>query len=70
MENLVFMLKTYSGDFNFLDRLLTSYVKFNKDSIKLFMCVPKEDFKAAQIYEKYMGQGYPIFNEFILYLYI
>lgn len=55
MENFVFMLKTYSGDFIFLDRLLKSYVKFNKDAIKLFMCVPKEDFKAAQVYEKYMG---------------
>lgn len=55
MENLVFMLKTYSGDFNFLDRLLTSYAKFNKDSIKLFMCVPPEDFEGAHVYGKYRG---------------
>lgn len=40
MYNFVFMLKTYLNDWDFANRLIETYEKYNKDNIPLFIVVP------------------------------
>ena len=39
-HKLAFLLKTYSGDFNYAKRLINSFVEYNSDKIPLYVVVP------------------------------
>ena len=40
------MLKTYIGDIKFAERLILSYLKYNKDNIKLYIVVSASEIEA------------------------
>lgn len=43
MYKFAFLLKTYSGDFQYARRLINSFEKYNKDDIPLYIIVEKKD---------------------------
>lgn len=42
-DDFCFLLKSYSNDILYVDKLIESFTKFNNDSIKLYIVIPKED---------------------------
>lgn len=49
MKDLVFMLKTYKGDYIYYRQLVETFLKFNADKIPLYVVVPKEDMELFYI---------------------
>jgi len=55
-----FFLKTFRGDFNYVDRLIQSFNKHNKDNIKMYlMCSLTE----IVLFEKFESENIKIINE-------
>ena len=51
MQKLVMYCKTYSGDKNIFDKMLKSFIKYNKDNIKLIISVPNDEIEMFKAYE-------------------
>lgn len=45
MHKFVFFCKSYEGDIELVKTMVTSYLRFNKDKIPLYISVPQKDFK-------------------------
>ena len=45
MNKIVILVKTYLGDIKYVERLIRSYNKHNRDNIPLFIVAPKSDLK-------------------------
>jgi hypothetical protein len=60
MNKLVFLLKSYHGDFEYANRLVKSYLKHNPDEIPLYIVVPKED---LTLFKKLTGGTIFLINE-------
>ena len=43
MHSLGILLKSYAKDFNYAERMVESFHRFNKDDLPLFIVVPDED---------------------------
>lgn len=43
IKNLVFMLKTYRNDIEYVKRMLVGYKKYNRNDIPLYIVVPEKD---------------------------
>lgn len=50
-EKFIFMLKTYRGDLEFADRLISSYHKHNRDDIPICIVVPQLDLPLFRHFE-------------------
>jgi len=60
MHNFVFMLKSFSEDVLYVERLLKSYHSFNKDKIPLYIVVPIKD---LNIFSKFKNNSIEIIEE-------
>lgn len=49
---IAIFIKSYSADFQNVQRLLESIATFNQDSIPIYLCVPDEDFDLAEPFGK------------------
>jgi Family of unknown function (DUF6492) len=58
--NFVFLLKTYIGDIEYVDRLILSYEKYNRDNITLYIVVPKSDYEH---FKKYISDKIFLLND-------
>lgn len=43
MYKFAFLLKTYIGDFQYVQRLISSFLKYNRDNIPLYIVVEQKD---------------------------
>ena len=44
IQQFCFMIKSYSKDIKYVERLISSIIKFNLESIKTFIIIPESDF--------------------------
>lgn len=51
MYNIAILVKTFIGDIEYVDRLLRSYRKYNKDNIHLFIVAPDSELNAFERYK-------------------
>ena len=43
MDSIAFLLKTYREDYCYYRELISSFQRYNADSIRLYVVVPKDD---------------------------
>lgn len=51
MERLALLLKSYSEDFSYAERLVVSFNQYNVDELVLFIVVPESDLKSFSVFE-------------------
>lgn len=54
MHRLAILLVTYIGDIDYVERLVPSYLKYNRDNIPMYIVVPSSDIKS---FEKFVGDN-------------
>ncbi|WP_214044329.1 DUF6492 family protein [Methanomethylovorans sp.] len=53
MHKIAILLVTYIGDIKYVERLIPSYIKYNRDNIALYIVVPASDIKAFEKFKNY-----------------
>ncbi len=53
MQKLVILVKSYSGDIKYVERLLESYSKYNHDKIPLYLIIPEGEFSMFEFFLEY-----------------
>lgn len=51
MNKIAILVKTYLGDIKYVERLIRSYNKYNKDNISLYIIAPKSDLEIFKKFE-------------------
>ena len=57
MENLVFLIKSYNRHLHWTKQLIESIYKHNKDNIKIYLSVPKQDKILFKEHKKNIGKA-------------
>jgi hypothetical protein len=60
MHKISILLKTYLGDIKYVERLIDSYKKHNRDNIPLFIVVPSSDFDS---FKKFGDQNIELLSD-------
>jgi hypothetical protein len=60
MHKIVILLKSYLGDLGYVERLILSYHKHNRDNIPLYIVVPLIDIPS---FEKFKSNGITLFSD-------
>lgn len=60
MYDFCFMLKTYNKDYRYVERLIQSFRKYNKDSIHMFIVLPNKD---IQLFSVFVSENISLIEE-------
>ena len=63
MENFAMLCKSYSGDFEYAQRMVASFNKFNSDRVKLFVVVPESD---IELFKPLVNDNVQVLSEALL----
>jgi len=60
MHTLAILLKTYAGDIGYVDRLIKSFNKYNRDNIHMYLVAPEEE---LSLFRKYKGTNITLLSD-------